>query len=64
MQHALDECRWLYNRLLEERKVAWEETETNVRLYDQVNRIPALRDERPRLGDVHSQVLAKCGDAH
>jgi len=57
MQHALDECRWLYNRLLEERKLAWEETETSVRLYDQVNRIPALRGERPMLGDVHSQVL-------
>ncbi len=57
MQHALDECRWLYNRLLEERKLAWEETTTSVRLYDQVNRIPALRGERPALGDVHSQVL-------
>jgi len=57
MQHALDECRWLYNRLLEERKLAWEEAGTNVRLYDQVNRIPVLRAERPTLGDVHSQVL-------
>jgi len=57
MQRALDECRWLYNRLLEERKVAWEETETGVRLYDQVNRIPALRGERPALVGVHSQVL-------
>ena len=57
MQRTLDECRWLYNRLLEERKAAWEETETNVRLYDQVNRIPALRDERPTWGAVHSHVL-------
>ncbi len=56
--HAtLGECRWLYNRLLEERKLAWEETETNVRLYDQVNRIPALKPERPTLDRVHSQVL-------
>ncbi len=57
MQRALDECRWLYNRLLEERKLAWEEAETSVRLYDQVNRIPALRGERPALAGVHSQVL-------
>jgi len=57
MRHTLNQCRWLYNRLLEERKLAWEETETSVRLYDQVNRIPALRGERPTLGDVHSQVL-------
>jgi len=57
MQHALDECRWLYNRLLEERQLAWDDAETNVRLYEQVNRIPTLRVERPTLGDVHSQVL-------
>lgn len=57
LQATLDECRWLYNRLLEERKVAWEEADTSVRLYDQVNRIPALKAERPSLDRVHSQVL-------
>lgn len=57
MQATLDECRWLYNRLLEERKLAWDETETSVRLYDQVNRIPAFKAERPTLDRVHSQVL-------
>ncbi len=57
MQATLDGCRWLYNRLLEERKLAWEETETSVRLYDQVNRIPTLKAERPTLAGVHSQVL-------
>jgi len=57
MQRTLDECRWLYNRLLEERKVAWEETETGVSLYDQVTRIPALKAERPALDRVYSQVL-------
>ncbi len=57
MQATLDGCRWLYNRLLEERKLAWEDTETSVRLYDQVNRIPALRGERSALAGVHSQVL-------
>jgi putative transposase len=57
MQTTLDECRWLYNRLLEERKLAWEETDTSLSLYQQVNRIPALKTERPSLDSVHSQVL-------
>lgn len=57
MQATLDECRWLYNRLLEERKLAWEETDTSVRLYDQINRLVALKAERPALASAHSQVL-------
>lgn len=57
MQHALDECRWLYNRLLEERKQAWDDAETTVTLYDQINRLVALKAERTTLADVHSQVL-------
>jgi putative transposase len=57
MQHALDECRWLYNRLLEERKLAWEKSETSVTLYDQINRMGALKAEHATLTDVHSQVL-------
>lgn len=57
LQATLDECRWLYNRLLEERKLAWEETETSVGLYDQIDRVVALKSERPTLTSVHSQVL-------
>ncbi len=57
MQHALDECRWLYNRLLEERKLAWADAETTVTLYDQINRMVALKAERVTLADVHSQAL-------
>lgn len=57
MQATLDECRWLYNRLLEERKMAWDETETNLTYYDQQNRLPILKAERPSLSAVHSQVL-------
>jgi len=57
LHHALDECRWLYNRLLDERKLAWDETATNVTLYDQINRTVALKAERATLADVHSQVL-------
>ncbi len=57
MQHTLDECRWLYNLLLEERTVAWNDAEATVTLYDQINRLVALKAERVTLAAVHSQVL-------
>src|SRR5260221_12125643 len=53
----LDACRWLYNRLLEERKTAWEQRQESVRLYDQHALLPALKAERPALAGVQSQVL-------
>ena len=53
----LEECRWLYNRLLEERKTAWEQRKEAVRLYDQHALLPALKAERPPLSGVQSQVL-------
>jgi putative transposase len=53
----LEECRWLYNRLLEERKTAWEQRQESVRLYDQHAQLPALKAERPSLAGVQSQVL-------
>jgi putative transposase len=60
-QHLLDqqleECRWLYNSLLAERKRAWDERQEAVRLYDQQATLPVLKAERPTLADVHSQVL-------
>jgi putative transposase len=57
LERTLEACRWLYNRLLEERTVAWEETETPVSLYPQHERIPVLKGERPSLAGAHSQVL-------
>jgi putative transposase len=54
---TLDECRWLYNHLLEARKSAWEERQETLRLYDQHATLPALKVERPQLSTVHSQVL-------
>ena len=35
LAQQLEECRWLYNHLLAERKMAWEERQEAVRLYDQ-----------------------------
>ena len=57
MQHILDECRWMYNHLLEERKRAWEERQESLSLYEQQETFGALKDVRPSLKHVHSQVL-------
>lgn len=57
MGQILEECRWLYNRLLEERELAWEAYGTNLSLYEQHKRLPLLKQERPSLETVHSQVL-------
>src|SRR5215469_13578896 len=57
LDQQLEECRWLYNRLLEERKTAWEERQESLRLYDQHARLPVLKAERPTLSRVQSQVL-------
>jgi putative transposase len=57
LDQQLEECRWLYNRLLEERKIAWEQRQESVRLYDQHALLPALKAERPQLSRVQSQVL-------
>ena len=57
MNQTLEECRWLYNRLLEERKLAWEAGGASVSLYDQHKRLVPLKAERPSLETVHSQVL-------
>ena len=57
MQHTLDECRWLYNYLLEQRKTAWGERKETISMYDQINTFPKLKKERSSLITVHSQVL-------
>jgi putative transposase len=61
LEQTLVECRWLYNHFLEERKTVWEEQQESVRLYDQLGDLPALKQERPSLAVVHSQVLQNVG---
>lgn len=61
MTATLDECRWLYNHFLEQRKNAWEERQESLRLFDQLSTLPALKVERPSLASVHSQVLQNVG---
>jgi putative transposase len=57
LEQQLEECRWLYNHLLAERRAAWEQRQESVRLYDQQATLPALKAERPALAGVQSQVL-------
>ena len=57
LHQTLDECRWLYNHLLEQRKISWEERQESFSLYDQINTLSGLKKERPALNKVHSQVL-------
>lgn len=57
LDQQLEECCWLYNRLLAERRDAWEQRQESLRLYDQQASLPALKAERPSLAGVHSQVL-------
>src|SRR5712692_847563 len=57
MNRTLGDCRWLYNRLLEERLLAYEACDVSVCLYDQHAPIPLLKSERPGLAEGHSQVL-------
>lgn len=53
---ALDACRWLHNRLLQELNEA-KEKGIRLKTYDTQNMIPALKLENPKLNQVYSKVL-------
>lgn len=53
----LEECRWLYNYLLAERKEEWEKNKKSVNYHEQATSLPPLKAQRPALATVHSQVL-------
>lgn len=57
MKTQFEECRWVYNRFLEQRKTEWEENENSISMYTQIKTLPKLKVFRPTLKDVHSQVL-------
>jgi putative transposase len=62
LQAQLDECRWLYNELLSQRKNAHEELNISLSKYQQLMFLPLLKEERPTLKTVHSQVLQNIVD--
>ena len=57
MEATLEECRWLYNRLLEKRKTSYEHEGKSLSCYGQQATYPILKEQRPSLTSVHSQVL-------
>jgi len=57
LNETLEECRWLYNHLLQRRKEVYEQDGLSLSLYQQQATLPLLKQERPSLATVHSQVL-------
>jgi putative transposase len=57
LEQQLEECRWVYNETLAERKRAYEERGESLRLYDTQAMLPVWKLTRPALKLVHSQVL-------
>jgi putative transposase len=62
LQFQLEECRWLYNELLNQRKLAFEELDISLTKYQQSMFLPLLKEERTPLNQVHSQVLQNVVD--
>lgn len=62
LENQLDGCRWLYNELLEQRKVSYEELDVSLSKYQQLMFLPFLKEERPSLVHIHSQVLQNVVD--
>ena len=62
LEMHLHECRWLYNELLSQRKLAYEELEISLTKYQQLMFLPELKLERPQLSHLHSQVLQNSVD--
>jgi putative transposase len=56
LHEALDTCRWLYNKLLEERNTA-RERGSPLTMQETQARIITLKDENPALAGVYSKVL-------
>ena len=62
LEETLKECGWLYNELLAQRKLAYEELEVTLSKYQQLMLLPLLKEERRALSNVHSQVLQNVVD--
>jgi putative transposase len=62
LQNLLEECRWVYNELLDQRKLAYEELDISLTKYQQSMLLPLLKAERSSLDQVHSQVLQNVVD--
>ena len=57
LENTLEQCRLMYNHLLEMRKQSWEVEKKGLSIYDQMRTFPILKQRIPDLNAVHSQVL-------
>jgi len=57
LQETLNECRWLYNHFLEERRTSWKQYQKSISYFDQCKSLVPLKKQRPSLKNVYSQVL-------
>src|SRR5947208_5841526 len=57
LNETLNECRWLYNHFLEKRKTTYEQEGQSLSCYNQIDTLGLLKQERPILKQVYSQVL-------
>lgn len=57
LNKMLEQCRWLYNKVLETRKNVYEQEGKSLGLYDTQNMIPQWKKEKESLKLVHSLVL-------
>jgi putative transposase len=62
LEGQLNECRWLYNELLAQRKLSFEELDISLTKYQQLMFLPELKEEHPALKGIHSQVLQNVTD--
>lgn len=56
LEKTLEECRFLYNTFLHERKESWEKHKKGLSFFTQKKTIVSLKKSRPSLDEVHSQV--------
>ena len=63
LQAKLDECRWLYNTLLEQRKLAYEELDISLSKYQQNMFLPLLKAERVPLAQVLQNIVDRIDKA-
>jgi putative transposase len=56
LENTLEQCRLMYNHLLEMRKQSWELEKKGLSLYDQIGTFKILKQRVPELNTVHSQV--------
>jgi putative transposase len=57
LQGILDACRWVYNKTLETRKIAWEEQKASISRYDTNKLLTVWREEHAFLAHGHAQAM-------